>query len=441
MTVTASSLPARAGRLLGRTFRALRHRNYRLWFVGQSISLIGTWMQTVAQQVLVYRLTGSATALGLVNLMALLPLVPFSLWGGAVADRLPKRSVVLGAQGVMMVQAFLLAFLTWSGHIRIVHVYLLAFILGAANAVDMPARQAMIVELVEGKDDLTNAIGLNSAMFNMARAVGPAIAGTLVATTGEATAFFINALTFLAVIASLLAMRDLPRFGDSEESVRGGAYLWQGLRFALQQPVARLLIALVALSAFLSMPYTTLMPVFAQDILYASARPFIARLCDGPRAVFSCRAPEALPLGLLLTAVGIGAVLAALFVASLPSQTRRGWWLTLGSIGFPAGLILFAFSRSFLLSLGLMFLVGFFFVLQNALANTLLQIHTPDAYRGRVMAVYSMTTQGMMRLGGLQAGIMADYWGAPLAIGLGTGISLAFSLVLTYARPTLRRLR
>jgi len=441
MTVTASSLPARAGRLLGRTFRALRHRNYRLWFVGQSISLIGTWMQTVAQQVLVYRLTGSATALGLVNLMALLPLVPFSLWGGAVADRLPKRSVVLGAQGVMMVQAFLLAFLTWSGHIRIVHVYLLAFILGAANAVDMPARQAMIVELVEGKDDLTNAIGLNSAMFNMARAVGPAIAGTLVATTGEATAFFINALTFLAVIASLLAMRDLPRFGDSEESVRGGAYLWQGLRFALQQPVARLLIALVALSAFLSMPYTTLMPVFAQDILYASARPFIARLCDGPRAVFSCRAPEALPLGLLLTAVGIGAVLAALFVASLPSQTRRGWWLTLGSIGFPAGLILFAFSRSFLLSLGLMFLVGFFFVLQNALANTLLQIHTPDAYRGRVMAVYSMTTQGMMRLGGLQAGIMADYWGAPLAIGLGAGISLAFSLVLTYARPTLRRLR
>lgn len=428
-------------RVFYRTFRALRHRNYRLWFAGQSISLIGTWMQSVAQQVLVYRLTGSAAALGMVNFVALIPLVPFSLWGGAVADRWPKRQVVLMAQIVMMVQAFILAGLTWSGWVRIGHVYVLAFILGAANAVDMPARQAMTVELVEGKEDLTNAIGLNSAMFNLARAVGPALAGGLVATTGEAAAFLINALTFVAVIASLLAMRNLP-FPEADPSgMRDGAYLWQGLRFALGQEVPRLLIAIVALSALLSMPYTTLMPVFAQRVLWESARPVVAALCEGPLNAFSCRAPEALPLGLLLTAVGVGAVLAALTVSSFPARTRRGVWLTLGSLGFPGMLIAFALSRSFLLSLGLMFLAGWFFVLQNALANTLLQLHTPDAYRGRVMAVYSMTVQGMMRLGGLQAGLMADRVGAPAAIGIGALVSLLFSGLVALYRPTLRRLR
>ncbi|MCX8024941.1 MAG: MFS transporter, partial [Thermanaerothrix sp.] len=326
MTITALRHQNRMRQVFYRTFRALCHRNYRLWFAGQSISLIGTWMQSVAQQVLVYRLTGSAAALGMVNFVALIPLVPFSLWGGAVADRLPKRQVVLMAQIVMMVQAFILAGLTWSGRVRIGHVYVLAFILGAANAVDMPARQAMTVDLVEGKEDLTNAIGLNSAMFNLARAVGPALAGGLVATTGEATAFFINALTFVAVIASLLAMRDLPSPEADSSGMRDGAYLWQGLRFALGQEVPRLLIIIVALSALLSMPYTTLMPVFAQQILWESARPVVRALCEGPLNAFSCRAPEALPLGLLLTAVGVGAVLAALTVSSFPARTRRGVW-------------------------------------------------------------------------------------------------------------------
>ncbi|MGB9800739.1 MAG: MFS transporter [Thermanaerothrix sp.] len=441
MTITALRHRDRVQRVFYRTFRALRHRNYRLWFTGQSISLIGTWMQSVAQQVLVYRLTGSAAALGMVNFVALIPLVPFSLWGGAVADRLPKRQVVLIAQIVMMVQAFILAGLTWSGWIRIGYVYVLAFILGAANAVDMPARQAMTVELVEGKEDLTNAIGLNSAMFNLARAVGPALAGGLVATTGEATAFLINGLTFVAVIASLLAMRDLPIPEADPSGAQDGKYLWQGLRFALGQEVPRLLIALVALSALLSMPYTTLMPVFAQRILLESARPIIAAMCEGPLDAFSCRAPEALPLGLLLTAVGVGAVLAALTVSSFPARTRRGMWLTLGSLGFPSALIAFSFSRSFVLSLSLMFLVGWFFVLQNALANTLLQLHTPDAFRGRVMAVYSMTVQGMMRLGGLQAGLMADRVGAPAAIGIGALVSLLFSGLVALYRPTLRQLR
>ena len=190
------------GLRLPATFRAFSHRNYLLWFIGQGISLIGTWMQTMAQQVLVYRLTGSAASLGIISFIGLIPLVPLSLWGGSVIDRFPKRTIIIATQAIMLVQAFLLAILTWSGKVQIRHVYLLAFFLGAANAVDMPARQAFTVDMVEGKEDLTSAIGLNSAMFNSARALGPALAGILVATTGEGNAFFINGLSFIAVIIS-----------------------------------------------------------------------------------------------------------------------------------------------------------------------------------------------------------------------------------------------
>src|SRR4030043_44955 len=188
------------------TFRALSHRNYLLWFIGQGISLIGTWMQTMAQQVLVYRLTGSAASLGIISFIGLIPVIPLSLWGGSITDRFPRRTILLITQTIMLVQAFLLAALTWSGTVQIWHVYLLAFILGAATAVDLPARQAFTVDMIEGKDDLTSAIGLNSAMFNGARAIGPALAGILVATTGEGNAFFFNGLTFMAVIFSLLLM-------------------------------------------------------------------------------------------------------------------------------------------------------------------------------------------------------------------------------------------
>ena len=193
------------------TFRAFQHRNYLLWFIGQGISLIGTWMQTMAQQVLVYRLTGSAASLGIISFIGLIPLIPLSLWGGSIIDRFPKRTIILITQMIMLVQAFLLAALTWSGTVQIWQVYMLAFILGAATAVDLPARQAFTVDMVEGKDDLASAIGLNSAMFNGARAIGPALAGILVATSGEGNAFFFNGLTFVAVIISLLLMRNLPK--------------------------------------------------------------------------------------------------------------------------------------------------------------------------------------------------------------------------------------
>ena len=192
------------------TFRALRHRNYRLWFFGQGLSLVGTWMQSMAQQVLVYRMTGSAVALGIVSFMVVLPLVPFALWGGSLSDRVPKRTIILVTQTLMMLQAILLGFLTWSGTVQIWQVYGMAFLLGILKAVDMPARQSFVIELVEGKDDLTSAIGLNSAIHNGAKTLGPALAGVSIALMGEAVAFFLNGVSFFAVIISLLMMRNLP---------------------------------------------------------------------------------------------------------------------------------------------------------------------------------------------------------------------------------------
>jgi MFS family permease len=422
-------------------FSAFRHRNYLLWFVGQGISLIGTWMQTMAQQVLVYRLTGSAASLGIISFIGLIPLIPLSLWGGSITDRFPRRTILLVTQTIMLVQAFLLAALTWSGAVQIWQVYLMAFILGAAIAVDLPARQAFTVDMVEGKEDLTSAIGLNSAMFNGARAIGPALAGILVATTGEATAFFINGLSFIAVIISLLLMRGLPKPISSPETKTSPLeHMMGGIRFVLQRQTILVLISLIAVSAFLSMPYNTLLPVFASDVLNESALPVVDALCGSNPLHTGCQAPEALPLGLLYTTLGIGAVMGALVVASLPAKARRGRLLTLGNLAFPLFLLLFAFSSHFPISLILMLFIGFSFVWQNSLANTLLQFITPDELRGRVMGVYTMTFQTMFRLGGLQAGFVADWLGAPLAVGIGAIISLIYGVFVAIRFPKVREL-
>jgi len=422
-------------------FRAFYHRNYLLWFFGQGISLIGTWMQTMAQQVLVYRLTGSAASLGIISFIGLIPLIPLSLWGGSITDRFPRRTIILITQVIMLVQAFLLAFLTWSGTVQIWHVYLLAFILGAATAVDLPARQAFTVDMVEGKDDLTSAIGLNSAMFNGARAIGPALAGILVATTGEGNAFFFNGLTFVAVIISLLMMRGLPKPKSQVESETNPLkHMIGGLHFIVQRQEILLLVSLIAISAFLSMPYNTLLPVFASVVLKQSAQPVVAALCNSNSLFMGCQAPEALPLGLLYSMIGVGAVIGALVVASLPSNARRGRLLTFGNLAFPLFLVLFAFSSHFSLSLILTVFIGFSFVWQNALANTLLQFITPDELRGRVMGVYTMSFQSMFRLGGLQAGFVADWLGAPISVGIGAAVSLLYGLFIAVRYPKVREL-
>jgi len=396
----------------------------------------------MAQQVLVYSLTESAAALGMVNLLALIPLIPLSLWSGSIADRYSKRKILLITQFAMMLQALILAVLCWTEGVQIWHVYLLSFVLGSVNAIDQPVRQAFTVDMVEGKADLTNAIGLNSAMFNLARAIGPALAGVIVAATGEGNAFFLNSLTFVAVITSLLLMRNLPASHQhADKQVSTLAHMAAGLKYMRSQKVMLVLVSLIAVSAFLSMPYNTLMPVFAKVVLAESAEPAIHFFCNSQNGLIHCQSPEALPQGFLMAAVGIGAVLSAIFVASLPDNVSRGKLLTFGNLAFPAFLLVFGLSRSFSLSLIIMFFVGFSFVLQNALANTLLQLIAPDEMRGRVMGLYTMSFQTMMRLGGLQAGLVADWIGAGLSVAIGAGISLVYGLFVALRYPAIRKLR
>jgi predicted MFS family arabinose efflux permease len=317
----------------------------------------------------------------------------------------------------------------------------MAFLLGMIKAVDMPPRQSFVVEMVEGKEDLTSAIGLNSAIHNTARTLGPAIAGVVVAAMGEAVAFFLNSLSFLAVITSLLFMRNLPQPSKvKQQNPSVIPHMMEGVRFVLSQQVLLVLMSLVAVTSFLSRPYQTLLPVFADRMLKGSAQPVVAFLCNGDHPIMTCQSPEALPLGLLYSAVGIGAVIGAFLVASLPEHARRGRMLTLGNLGLPVLLLAFVSSQVFTLSLFLMVLVGMGQVFQNTLANTLLQITSPDLLRGRVMSQYSLVTQGMHQLGGLQAGFVADWIGAPLSVGIGAGVSLAYGLFVFFRYPRVREM-
>jgi len=403
-------------------------------------------MQSMAQQVLIYRLTGSATALGMVNFLALIPLIPLSLWGGSFIDRHSKKNIIIWTQVGMMLEAFLLAFLTWTGLIQIWHVYVLSFILGTINAIDVPARQSFTVDMVEGKEDLTNAIGLNSAMFNLARALGPAMAGLVVAAVGEALAFFMNGLTFVSVLVSLVMMKNLPTaIMTGKQTGNAVKHIMEGVNFTIRQRSIFFLISLIAVSAFLSMPYNTLMPVFSDEVLGQSARPVVDLVCGtgGNPATFhiKCQSPEALPLGILLTTIGIGALVGALVVASLSETSRRGYMLTLNNLAFPLLLLLFSISHSFVISDILLLFIGFSFVMQNALANTLLQLVTPDHLRGRVMSMYTMVFQGMSRMGGLQAGVVADWLGAPWSVGIGALLSFFYGLWVAVRVPEVRKLK
>jgi MFS family permease len=278
-------------------------------------------------------------------------------------------------------------------------------------------------------------------MFNAARAIGPALAGVLVATTGEGNAFFINGLSFISVIISLLMMRGLPKpLPQAESDTKPIKYMTGGVLFIIKRQTILVLISLIAVSAFLSMPYTTLLPVFASDVLMRSALPTVIAFCSSVSLHAGCQAPEALPLGLLYSMLGIGAVIGALVVASLATKARRGQLLTLGNLVFPLFLLLFAFSSQFVISLFLMLFIGFSFVWQNALANTLLQFVTPDELRGRVMGVYTMTFQTMFRLGGLQAGFVADWLGAPISVGIGAALSLLYGVFVAIRYPKVRQL-
>src|SRR5512145_1893585 len=292
---------------LAATFRGLRHRNFRLWFFGQFTSLVGTWMQTVAQNWLVYQLTGSARDLGLVNFVGAIPLVPLTLYAGAIADRFEKRKVIFWCQAAMMLLAFLLAFLCWTGAVRLWHVLLLAFLLGAAQALDTPARQAFVVELV-GKEDLGNAIALNSGIFHGARVIGPALAGILVASVGISISFFLNGASFFAVLGGLFLM-DATLIRRTRADGEEGKDLLGGIRHVAAHRLPTAVVLLISLSSLLAMPYYVLVPVFAKEILGRDAGAY----------------------GALMSAAGVGAVLGSLHAASARGSRHKGALLTAGS--------------------------------------------------------------------------------------------------------------
>lgn len=422
------------------TFRALRHRNYRLFFFGQMISVVGTWMQDTALKLLVVRLfpepAQAAGWLGAVSFIPILPLIPFALLGGSLADRFPRRKLVIMTQTTMMAQALLLYALTASGAITIWHVLLLSVLLGMATAIDIPARQTLVVEMVGGnRDDLAGAIALNSSIFNLGRAVGPAIAGIVVATVGEANAFLLNGLSFIAVLAGLWLMW-LPPRPPGERPPKLGAHLKDGFHYIRNERTILILLSLIAITAFLAMPFTQLLPLFAKYTLAGSAAPLTSFVCERVQ----CVTPEALTLGLLNAFFGFGALCGALMVASWAKPRRRGPMLTIGNISFPLALLLFALSRSIGLSLGLLFLVGVGWVMQTSLTNTLLQLTTPDSVRGRVMSVYSMLFQGMFRVGSMGAGMIAAVAGPPFAVGLGAALALAYGALVAARWPRIRRL-
>ena len=431
--VTGSVARSRGG-----TFRALRHHNYRLFFFGQMISVIGTWMQDTALKLLVVRLfptpEQAAGWLGAVSFIPFLPLIPFALLGGSLADRFPRRRLVMITQATMMAQAFLLYAFSVSGAITIWHVLLLTTLSGMANAVDIPTRQTFIIEMVGGnRDDLDGAIALNASIFNLGRAIGPAIAGVVVATVGEADAFLLNGLSFIAVLAGLLLMR-LPPRALVKRPPKLGAHLKDGFRYIRNERTILILLSLIAITAFLAMPFTQLLPLFAKYTLAGSAAPLTAFVCGR----IQCVTPEALTLGLLNACFGFGALSGALIVAS--RARHRGRKLTIGNIGFPLALLLFALSQSIGLSLGLLFLVGIGWVMQTSLTNTLLQLTAPDDVRGRVMSVYSMLFQGMFRVGSMSSGLIAASVSPPFAVALGASLALTYGAVVAARWPRIRRL-
>ncbi|MBI3395874.1 MAG: MFS transporter [Spirochaetia bacterium] len=397
------------------SFRALRHRNFQLFISGQLLSLVGTWMQNVAQAWLVYRLTNSAFLLGLVSFSSQFPILLGAPWGGTLADRVPRRSIIIATQTLSLVLAFLLAAVTLLGVVHVWQIIAISICLGFVNAFDVPARQAFVIDMV-GREDLMNAIALNSSMFNGARIIGPAVAGVLVANIGEGWCFFGNGVSFVAVIAGLLAMRNVPANPrKNNDSMWEG--LAEGLRWVKQARPVRALLLLLALMSLVGMPYAVLMPIFARTVLSGGAH----------------------ELGILMGATGIGALIGALALASKLGVHGLGRWITVASAGFGVCLIFFSFSRSLWLSVLILVPAGMGMMIQMAACNTLIQSMVPNDLRGRIMSFYSMMFLGSAPIGAFLAGAAAEHIGAPLTVALGGTICLMGAAAFGLKLPSLRR--
>jgi MFS family permease len=399
---------------LSGTFRALKHRNFQLFFAGQFISLIGTWMQSVAQSWLVYRITGSVALLGLIGFAGQFPVFLLTSFGGAIADKYDRRKILVATQTGSMILASTLAALTLSGAVEVWHLFVLASCAGVVNALDIPARQSFVPEMV-GREDMMNAIALNSSMFNGARIVGPAIAGILVSAVGEGWCFLGNAVSYVAVICGLLLMR-LKEREIVDAGVSAFVKIKEGFVFVKNTKPIRALLLLLGLVSLMGMPYTVLMPIFADQILEGGVR----------------------GLGILMGASGTGALVAALVLASKKSLKGLGAWVAGASGVFGLFLILFSFSRSFWLSALLLIPVGFSMMMQMSSSNTLIQAMVPDELRGRVMSLYSMMFMGMAPLGALMAGSLANYLGAPATVAAGGACCILGSILFSTQLAKLR---
>jgi MFS family permease len=387
------------------TFRALRHRNYRLFFWGQLVSLIGTWMQQTAMSWFVYQITNSKFLLGAVAAVGSAPMMLFSIWGGSLADRYSKRSILLGTQSAQMICAFLLAIGVWFGFANAAFIVIIAGLNGIAMGFDMPARQAFTVEMAD-REDLLNAISLNSSIVNGARVIGPSLAGFMIGSAGAATCFFLNGVSFIAVIAGLLMMR-LPRFERRIDIPSPTEHAWNGIVYSFQHPRVRMVLLLFLAVGIFGWSYIVIMPAFARDVL--------GRGADG--------------YGILMSASGTGALVGALAVATFGHRfTPRK--LALGGVWlFSAALLVFSFARNFYLALAFLFIAGLGMLLFFSTTNTVLQTIVPDEMRGRVMGVWSLIFGAMIPLGSLEAGAVAHWLGTPLALALGAVVCVVSALI------------
>src|SRR6266480_4668041 len=390
------------------TFRALRHRNYRLFFWGQLVSLTGTWMQQTAMSWYVYQITNSKFLLGVVSAIGSAPMVLSSVWGGALADLYPKRSILVATQSAQMICAFSLAAGVWLGFASTGFIIAVAALNGIAMGFDMPARQAFTVEMTS-REDLLNAISLNSSIVNGARVIGPSVAGLLIGVVGVAMCFFLNGLTFVAVIAGLLMMR-LPPFQRPAHLVSTGEHAWNGIVYSLKhQRVRTILLLFLAVGVF-GWSYGVLMPAFARDVLGRSANGY----------------------GVLMSASGAGAFIGALVVATYGHLfTPRK--LALGGVWvFSIALFALSLSRNFYIALGFLLVAGFGMLLFFSTSNTVLQTIVPDEMRGRVMGVWSLVFGAMIPLGSREAGAVAHWLGTPFALAFGAIICAVSALVTLF---------
>lgn len=399
------------------SIRALGHRNFRLFFGGQIISLVGTWMQRIALAWLVYRLTNSAFLLGAVGFAGQIPIFLLAPLGGVFADRWNRQKVLIVTQMLAMVQALTLSVLVLTGKVVIWHFLILSAALGVINAWDTPLRQAFMVEMVERKEDLANAIALNSSMVNSARLLGPSLAGILIAAVGEGTCFLLNGISYIAVIGALLAMKIAPN-GAPRQRSRIWDDLSEGFHHAFGFPPIRSVLLLLALVSLMGMPYSVLMPIFAKEILRG-----------GPHT-----------LGFLMGASGAGALGGAIYLATRKSVVGLGKIIPMAASLFGLGLIAFSLSRLLWLSLMLMLVTGFGMIVEMAASNTVLQTIVDDDKRGRVMSFYTMAIMGMAPFGSLLSGFLASWIGAPDTLLLGGVACLIGSAVFAGKLPVLRKL-